>query len=117
VPWQPLKTVVTISRNEPLQMTRTELLHRAGYSVFPLTSDADVTHGRHSSIAPTKTVITIGRDEPLQMTMTALLLHAGYSVVALTTDAEVMKYLALDGRPSINSPKSLADSPSLIAMM
>jgi len=98
-------------------MTRTELLHRAGYSVFPLTSDADVTHGRHSSIAPTKTVITIGRDEPLQMTRTALLLHAGYSVVALTTDAEVMKYLALDGRPSINSPKSLADSPSLIAMM
>ena len=27
----PPKTVVTISRNEPLQMTRTALLHRAGY--------------------------------------------------------------------------------------
>ena len=28
--------------------------------------------------------------------------RAGYSVIALTTDAEVVKYLALDGRPSIN---------------
>jgi hypothetical protein len=62
-----------------------------------------LAHERKSlALAPTKTVITISRDEPLQMTRTALLLHAGYSVVALTTDAEVMKYLALDGRPSIN---------------
>jgi len=38
----PLKTVITISRNEPLQMTRTALLNRAGYSVVALTSDAEV---------------------------------------------------------------------------
>ena len=38
----PLKTVITISRNEPLQMTRTALLSRAGYSVVALTSDAEV---------------------------------------------------------------------------
>ena len=31
------KTVVTISRDEALQMTRTELSRRAGYSVVPLT--------------------------------------------------------------------------------
>lgn len=28
--------------------------------------------------------------------------RAGYAVIALTTDAEVLKYLALDLRPSIN---------------
>ena len=49
-----------------------------------------------------KTVVTISRDEPLQMTRTALLRRAGYSVVAFNTDAQVMKYLALDSRPSIN---------------
>ena len=38
----PLKTVITISRNGPLQMTRTALLNRAGYSVVALTSDAEV---------------------------------------------------------------------------
>jgi DNA-binding response OmpR family regulator len=42
------------------------------------------------------------RDEPLQITSTTLLNHAGYSVIALTTDAEVMKYIALEGRPTIN---------------
>ena len=52
--------------------------------------------------SPEKTVVTISRDEALQMTRTELLCRAGYSVVAFTTDAEVMKYLALDGRPSIN---------------
>lgn len=57
---------------------------------------------RQSNASPAKTVITISRDEPLQMTRTALLRHAGYSVVALTTDAEVIKYLALDGGPTIN---------------
>jgi CheY-like chemotaxis protein len=36
------KTVITISRNEPLQMTRTALLRHAGYSVVALTSDAEV---------------------------------------------------------------------------
>jgi CheY-like chemotaxis protein len=36
------KTVITISRNEPLQMTRTALLRNAGYSVVALTSDAEV---------------------------------------------------------------------------
>lgn len=57
---------------------------------------------RQGDAIPAKTVITISRDGPLQMTRTALLRHAGYSVVALTTDDEVMKYLALDGGPSIN---------------
>jgi len=36
------KLVVTISRDEPLQATRTALLHRAGYSVIPLGNDAAV---------------------------------------------------------------------------
>ena len=49
-----------------------------------------------------KTVITISRDEALQMTRTALLRRAGYCVIPLTTEAEVMKYLAFEGRPSIN---------------
>jgi DNA-binding response OmpR family regulator len=44
------KLVVTISRDEPLQATRTALLHQAGYAVIPLGSDTDVmkfleTHG------------------------------------------------------------------------
>ena len=38
----PCVTVVTISRDEPLQMTRTALLIHAGYSVIALTSDAEV---------------------------------------------------------------------------
>ena len=68
-----------------------------------MANEAAQAHERKSSaIAPTKTVITISRDEPLQMTRTALLHHAGYSVVALISDADVMKYLALDGRPTIN---------------
>ena len=37
-----VKTVITISRDEPLQMTRTVLLRRAGYSVVALTTDAQV---------------------------------------------------------------------------
>jgi len=57
---------------------------------------------RKSAISLEKTVITISRDEALQMTRTELLTRAGYSVIALTTDNEVMKYLALDGQPSIN---------------
>ena len=36
------KLVVTISRDEPLQTTRTALLHRAGHAVIPLGNDADV---------------------------------------------------------------------------
>jgi len=36
------KLVVTISRDEPLQATRTALLHRAGHAVIPLGNDADV---------------------------------------------------------------------------
>ena len=36
------KTVITISRNEPLQKTRTALLNHAGYSVIALTTDEDV---------------------------------------------------------------------------
>jgi len=51
---------------------------------------------------PGKTIITISRDKVLQMTRTELLHRAGYSVIALTTDAEVMKFLELEGRPSIN---------------
>jgi CheY-like chemotaxis protein len=64
--------------------------------------ESSQAHERKSAAIPTKTVITISRDEPLQMTRTALLIHAGYSVIALTTDAEVIKYLALEGRPSVN---------------
>lgn len=36
------KTVVTISRNIPLQLTRTAMLKDVGYSVVALNSDADV---------------------------------------------------------------------------
>jgi DnaJ-class molecular chaperone len=36
------KTVITISRNEPLQKTRTALLNHAGYSVIALTTDEEV---------------------------------------------------------------------------
>src|SRR6185312_10273495 len=36
------KLVVTISRDGPLQATRTALLNQAGYSVIPLGSDDDV---------------------------------------------------------------------------
>ena len=36
------KTVITISRDEALQWTRTELLRRAGYSVVALTTDVEV---------------------------------------------------------------------------
>jgi DNA-binding response OmpR family regulator len=36
------KIVLTISRDEPLQATRTALLQQAGYSVIPLGNDADV---------------------------------------------------------------------------
>lgn len=67
------------------------------------TIDARVQAERKKSIVSLeKTVVTISRDQVLQMTRTELLRRAGYSVIALTTDAEVMKYLARDGRPSIN---------------
>ena len=36
------KIVITISRDGALQATRTALLHKAGYSVIPLGTDADV---------------------------------------------------------------------------
>ena len=36
------KLIVTISRDEPLQRTRTALLHRFGHSVIALRSDTDV---------------------------------------------------------------------------
>lgn len=38
----PQKTLVTISRDEPLQSTRTLLLENAGYSVIALGTDASV---------------------------------------------------------------------------
>ena len=38
----PAKTLVTISRDQPLQSTRTLLLEQAGYSVIPLGTDASV---------------------------------------------------------------------------
>ncbi len=68
------------------------------------TIDGRVQAERRKSAATglKKTVITISRHEALQMTRTELLRRAGYSVIALTTDADVVKYLALDGRPSIN---------------
>lgn len=36
------KTIITISRDRPLQMTRTALLRHVGYSVIALSSDAEV---------------------------------------------------------------------------
>jgi len=112
-----LKTVITISRNEPLQMTKTELLHRAGYSVFPLTSNADVMRflaldGRpainlilmchsvpDSSRSPCKAIKERILDAP------SLMLYNGYD----PTDAEV------DGRlENVHLPEALLDTVQLL---
>ena len=68
------------------------------------TVEARVLAERRKSVVTglEKTVITISRDEALQTTRTELLRRAGYCVVPFTTEAEVVKFLALDGRPSIN---------------
>src|SRR6185437_10390985 len=57
---------------------------------------------RRAVALPENAIITISRDKVLQMTRTEPLHRAGYSVIALTTDAEVMRYLELEGAPSIN---------------
>lgn len=112
------KTVVTISRNIPLQLTRTELLNRAGYSVVALHSDTDVAKylaspGRvhvnlilmchsvpESSRVPLcKAIKNVIPDAPI------LMLYNGYD----PTSADV------DGRlENVHSPEALLDTVQLL---
>jgi CheY-like chemotaxis protein len=112
------KTVVTISRNEPLQMTRTALLHRAGYSVVPLTSDADVVKFLALDGRPAINLILMCHSVPESSRVSLcraikkhipdapiLMLYNGYD----PTDAEV------DGRlENVQSPEALLDTVQLL---
>jgi DNA-binding response OmpR family regulator len=114
----PPKTVVTISRDEPLQMTRTVLLHRVGYSVIPLTSDADVMKFLELQDRPTINLILMCHSVPETSRVSLckaikrgipeapiLMLYNGYDPTA----AEV------DGRlENVHSPEALLETVQLL---
>src|SRR5947209_4789706 len=60
----PAKTVITISRDKPLQMTRTALLLHVGYSVVALTSDAEVTGYLAAEARPSINLILLCHSVP-----------------------------------------------------
>lgn len=113
-----MKTVVTISRDEPLQMTRTALLNRAGYSVVALTSDAEVMAYLALSGRPVINLILMCHSVPEASRVSLckaikkdipgapiLMLYNGYD----PTLAEV------DGRlENVHSPKALLDTVQLL---
>lgn len=112
------KTVVTISRNEALQMTRTELLRRAGYSVVPLTTDAEVVKYLSLDERPSINLILLCHSVPEASRISLckalkksipnapiLMLENGYD----PTSAEI------DGRlENVHSPEALLDTIQLL---
>jgi DNA-binding response OmpR family regulator len=112
------KTVITISRNEPLQMTRTALLRNAGYSVVALTSDAEVMKYIASEGRPAINLILLCHSVPERSRVSLckalksgipnapiLMLYNGYD----PTLAEV------DGRlENLHSPEAMLDIIQLL---
>ena len=112
------KTVITISRNEPLQMTRTALLRHAGYSVVALTSDAEVLNFISLEGRPRINLILLCHSVPEASRVSLckalkkgipsapiLMLYNGYD----PTMAEV------DGRlENVHSPEAMLDTVQLL---
>lgn len=112
------KTVVTISRNEALQMTRTELLRRAGYAVIALTTDAEVLKYLRSDERASINLILLCHSVPEASRISLcqalkknipnapiLMLENGYD----PTSAEI------DGRlENIHSPEAMLDTVQLL---
>ena len=112
------KTVVTISRDEPLQMTRTALLTHAGYSVVALTTDAEVMKYLALDAHPSINLILLCHSVPETSRVSLckalkksipnapiLMLENGYD----PTSAEI------DGRlENIHSPEAMLDTIQLL---
>lgn len=112
------KIVVAISRDGPLQATRTALLQKAGYSVIPLGTDADVMSFLATPGLPFVNLILMCHSvpEPSRVALCKalkakrpespiLMLYNGYD----PTLAEV------DGRlENLHSPKALLDVVQLL---
>jgi len=114
----PAKTVLTISRDEPLQMTRTALLRSAGYSVVALTTDAEVLAYLARDGRPSINLILLCHSVPEDSRISLckalkksipnapiLMLENGYD----PTSAEI------DGRlDNIHSPEAMLDTVQLL---
>ena len=114
----PAKTVVTISRDEALQLTRTELLRSAGYSVIALTTDKEVLTYLASGGLPLINLILLCHSVPEASRISLckalkksipnapiLMLENGYD----PTSAEI------DGRlENIHSPEAMLDTVQLL---
>jgi DNA-binding response OmpR family regulator len=112
------KLVVTISRDEPLQATRTALLHQAGYAVIPLGSDTDVMKFLETPGLPFVNLILMCHSVPERSRVALcdaikakrpespiLMLYNGY-------DPTVAK---VDGRlENLHSPEALLDVVQLL---
>ena len=112
------KTVITISRDEALQMTRTELLRRAGYSVIALTTDVEVMKYLALKGRPSTSLILLCHSVPEASRISLskalkksipnapiLMLENGYD----PTSAEI------DGRiQNVHSPEALLDTVQLL---
>ena len=112
------KTVITISRNEALQLTRTALLRWAGYSVVPLTADAEVMQYLALDSRPQINLILLCHSVPEASRISLcqalkksipnapiLMLENGYD----PTSAEI------DGRlENIHSPEEMLDTLQLL---
>ena len=114
----PEKTVVTISRDEALQMTRTELLRRAGYSVVPFTTDAQVMKYLSLAGRPSVNLILLCHSVPEASRVPLcdalkkgipnapiLMLYNGYDPTAAKVDGTL---------ENLHSPESLLDTVEVL---
>ena len=113
-----VKTVVTISRDEALQMTRTELLRRAGYSVVALTTDAEVLKYLALVERPTINLILLCHSVP-EASRISLCIALKKSIpnapILMLENSYDRTSAEIDGRlENIHSPAAMLDTVQLL---
>lgn len=112
------RTLVTISRDEPLQATRTLLLRQVGYSVIPLGTDASVHAFLQSPNQPAINLVLLCHSVPETSRVTlcrafkarhpktpVLMLYNGYDPTSAAVDGRLENTL---------EPQALIDTVQLL---
>jgi CheY-like chemotaxis protein len=114
----PAKTVITISRDEPLQMTRTVLLRHAGYSVVALTTDAEVMKYLASDARPSINLILLCHSVPEASRISicrALKKSIPNAPILMLENSYDPTSAEIDGRlENIHSPEAMLDTVQLL---
>lgn len=112
------KTVVMISRNEALQMTRTELLRSSGYSVVALTTDAEVLKYLEPDGRPSINLVLLYHSVPEASRMSlckALKKSIPNTPILMLENSYDPTSAEIDGRlENIHSPEAMLDTVQIL---